>query len=205
MNRSNRLEASGWSGARSLTTSRAGSHEWDIGRLAAAASVPTAILLLVGPAWAGGVEPALLAWLAVFGALLGQAVSVDIRERRIPNALTYAGTLGAIVVAAFVGADAVISAGTGGALAMGLTGVAWWLGRGSLGLGDVKFSAMVGAFVGVGGVAPYLILGTGVGAILAVVVLASGRGRRTAFAYGPALAAGAVISVYTSSFTMAVG
>ena len=202
---SERLDVSGWSGARFLTADRAGSRERAVARRARVALVPLAILLLVGPAWAGGAAPTFVAWLVVFGALLGQAASVDIKERRIPNALTYSGTLGAILVAGFAGADALVSAGTGAALAAGLTGAAWRLGGGSLGMGDVKLSTMVGAFVGVGGVAPYLIFGTGVGAVVAVAVLASGRGRSTAFAYGPALAAGAVISVYSSSFSMAIG
>jgi len=183
---------------------RGGIPWWGTRRLAPAA-VPVAVILLVIPASIAGADPTLVLWLGVFGVLIGQAVSVDLRERRIPNALTYSGTLGVTAVAGLSGAEALASAVAGAALATILTGVAWWLGRGSLGLGDVKFSAMVGGFVGAPGVAPSLLFGTGIGAILAVGVLATGRGRRATFAYGPALAAGVVISLYVTSFATAVG
>lgn len=205
MQSSDRLDAGDWNAPAPRAWVGSGALGLAAGRLAASAAVPIAVLLLIGPAWASGAAPLLVLWLGVFGALIGQAVSVDLRERRIPNALTYAGTLGVVVVAGFVGIEALASAMAGAALATVLTGVAWWLGRGSLGLGDVKFSAMVGGFVGIGGVAPYLLFGTGVGAILAAGVLATGRGRRDTFAYGPALAFGAVVSLYVSSFTTAVG
>ncbi len=174
-------------------------------QLVAPVAVPLAILLLVIPAWLSGVGPGHVLWLGVFGLLIGQAVSVDLRERRIPNALTYVGTLGVTTVAGFAGLEELGSALAGAGLATVLAGAAWWLGRGALGMGDVKFSAMVGGFVGLTGVAPYLLFGTGIGAIVAVVVVATGRGRRATFAYGPALAIGAIISLYVSSFTTALG
>ncbi len=168
-------------------------------------AVPAVVLALTVPAaWAGVDGPSVL-WIGVFGCLIGYAVAVDLVERRIPNALTYPGTVAMFIVAGIVGPAAFLAALSGALLALGISGVAWWFGRGSLGLGDVKFSAMVGAFLGASGVIPYLLFGTATGALLAVAIVAAGRGRRATFAYGPALAVGAILTLYASSFATAVG
>lgn len=171
----------------------------------APAVVPVTALALTAPAVQMGMDGTSVLWLGIFGTLIGYAVAVDLVERRIPNVLTYSGTVAVIAVAAFAGLEAFLAALSGALLALGISGVAWWFGRGSLGLGDVKFSAMVGGFLGVSGVIPYLLFGTAAGAVLALVIVATGRGRRTTFAYGPALAVGAIVTLYSSSFATAVG
>lgn len=168
-------------------------------------AVIAGVLLLSVPAAVAGVDTSLVIWLGLFGVLVGIAVAVDLEQRRIPNRLTYGGTLGVLVVAAFAGIDAFVAATGGAALATLVVGLAWWFGRGSLGMGDVKFSSLVGGFVGVSGVVPYLLMGTAAGAVLALLLLALGRGRRATFAYGPALAFGAIASLYASSFSTAIG
>ena len=170
----------------------------------ASITLPVAIALLALPAVATGVDTKHVLWLGIFGLLIGYAVSVDLTERRIPNRLTYGGTLGALSVAALSGIDGFTQAAAGALLATALGGLAWWLGRGALGLGDVKFSTLVGAFVGLPGVVPYLLIGSMAGAAIALALLASGRGHRATFPYGPALAIGAVGSLYVTSFSMAI-
>lgn len=166
--------------------------------------LPLTVILLTAPAAATGVDAEHVLWLGIFGVMVGYAVAVDLTERRIPNSLTYAGTLGVLAAAAFAGTDTFLAACAGAGLALVIGGVAWWFGRGALGLGDVKFSALVGGFVGVSGVMPYLLVGSLAGAIIALGLLLAGRGQRATFAYGPALAIGAIASLYLTSFSTAI-
>lgn len=174
------------------------------GRLAAVLT-PAGAAALAAPAAIEGVSPLLVGWLALFGAALGLAVAVDLAERRIPNQLTYPGTLLALAVAALAGVDAFLAAGAGALVAGFVTGVAWWVGRGALGMGDVKFSVLVGAVLGLAAVPSYLLFGTGIGALTALALLALGRGRGATFPYGPSLALGAVVTLWTSGFATAAG
>ncbi|MFA7248862.1 MAG: prepilin peptidase [Dehalococcoidia bacterium] len=138
-----------------------------------------------------------LAWAVVFGATTGLVVAIDLRERRIPNLVTYNGTLIAIVVAALLGGIPAALSALGGAFAAGAvtTGLVV-LGRGGLGLGDAKFSAFAGAFLGLGGVPAYLAISLIAGAVIALGLLATGRGRRSTFAFGPALAVGVLSALF---------
>jgi leader peptidase (prepilin peptidase)/N-methyltransferase len=70
-----------------------------------------------------------------------------------------------------------------------------------MGFGDVKFGVPLGLVIGadgVGGVLVALVIGTTLGAIAGAVVLARHRDRRRAFAFGPFLAAGAVVALLIS-------
>jgi prepilin signal peptidase PulO-like enzyme (type II secretory pathway) len=152
----------------------------------------------VGTGLAGGAtvlavgrEPAVAIGTALFLAAMAMATVVDLRERRIPNALNYVGILVALTVAAFVGGDKLGLAVAGTALGGGSMSLIYFLSRGRLGLGDVKLSAFAGSVLGPGPTLSFLVTGTGLGAAAAIVLLAAGRGRRTTFAYGPYLAAGA--------------
>lgn len=149
-----------------------------------------------GTALVGGYDGIAVAAVALFVAVLALATMIDLRERRIPNALTYPGTLLAIVLAG-------VTAGTGGAIealagmlvAGGVMLVVWLIGRGGLGMGDVKLSAFVGASVGPAMVPTYLVVGSGLGALAGVALLLRGRDRHSTFAYGPYLAIGATVAI----------
>jgi len=143
-------------------------------------------------------QPWLIAWFALFGLALGVATGIDLRERRLPNRITYPGVAIAVAIAATGGWSVLGDALAGLLLAGGLTSLAFWFGQGSLGLGDVKLSAFVGAFLGISAVPHYLLFGALAGAVVAVGILIAGRDRRTTFAYGPSLAVGAVLAVITS-------
>jgi prepilin peptidase CpaA len=86
----------------------------------------------------------------VLVALLLLAAAIDVRSRRIPNWLTLAGTLCAVVMQVFVHASSVegVVFALGG-LAVGMLTLPLWIG-GMLGAGDVKLMAMTGAFLGPG-------------------------------------------------------
>jgi leader peptidase (prepilin peptidase) / N-methyltransferase len=125
-----------------------------------------------------------------FGALAAISL-VDIRERRIPNAWSYPAFAGALLAAALRGPET-LALGVTGAIAGGGYMLAFFvIGRGRLGFGDVKLATLGGALVGLAGVPAFLLGGTLLGTAVALLLLATGRGRSSTFPYGPALAAGA--------------
>lgn len=148
--------------------------------------------------------PTLLA-VAAFGAMLGAIVVRDLAERRIPNAITYPGIMLFLVASAFSGMSGIAAAVLGVLLAGGLGFIGWRFSRGGLGLGDVKLAMLVGAVLGVGGVLPFLVFGTTIGALQAVAILVAGGNTRSSFAYGPALVGGAVIALLAGGFDTAIG
>lgn len=107
-------------------------------------------------------------------ALVGLAVLVllavvwDVRERRIPNALTVTGLVLAIVLRSLEGPDALLQAlaGMGVALAISLPLVF----LGGLGGGDAKLLAAVGAFLGPGQLLIALAITALAGGIIAIVL-----------------------------------
>lgn len=147
------------------------------------------------------------------------AVALDIRTRRIPNWLT-----GAMVGAGFglsAGGGAVTPANAALGLLAGLLLMLPGHLIGATGAGDVKLMAAVGTFIGPVPVAKAFLFSAVVGGAIAVVVAACrgnlastlrGTGhfvsaprearqvieapsRRNRFAYGPAIAAGTLISL----------
>jgi leader peptidase (prepilin peptidase)/N-methyltransferase len=85
--------------------------------------------------------------------------------------------------------------------------VAYRLIRGGegMGLGDVKFLAMIGAFLGWKGVLLTIGLGSVVGAAVGLALIAAGRGRRdTELPFGTFLAAGALLTLFAGAQLMRV-
>jgi leader peptidase (prepilin peptidase)/N-methyltransferase len=125
-----------------------------------------------------------------FGALAAISV-VDVRERRIPNAWSYPALGGALAAAALGGPGTLALSVVGAAAAGGYMLAFFIIGRGRLGFGDVKLATLGGALVGLAGVPAFLLGGTLLGTAVALLLLATGRGRHSTFPYGPALAMGA--------------
>lgn len=129
-------------------------------------------------------------------------VVVDLADHRLPDAVvrpTYPVFYGLLALAAVVEGDlarfgrALLAAVvlTSGFLALALAH------RSGLGLGDVKLSGLLGGFLGWFGW-PSVLLGTiaafVLGGVVAVALLATGRGTRTTpVAFGPWLVAGAAV------------
>lgn len=104
------------------------------------------------------------------------AVWFDVRERRIPNALTV-GALGlALVLRATLGAGELVAGLTGAAIGFGLA-LPFFL-VGGLGGGDVKLLAAMGAFLGPGRIWFALLVMALVGGVMAVFVIARNRAFR---------------------------
>ena len=146
----------------------------------------------------GGAGPAGTAYAAVFCGVFVLLARLDLATRTIPNAVVYP----ALVLAA-----ALSPSGPGPGLAHslggGLVALAAWtavraLSRGGLGGGDVKMAALVGAVVGLPGLAAATALavtsaGLVAGALLATRILRWGD----ALPYGPFLAFGGIAGLLT--------
>ena len=129
--------------------------------------------------------------------LLAMAV-IDFRTGLLPDkGNLYLAALG-LVMAAIVGSlrDALLGALLGAALLFALR----TLSRGGIGLGDVKYAAAFGIWLGWQGTLLALMLAFALGACLALVLLGIGRlGRRDRLAFGPFLSAGAYLSYIGSA------
>jgi leader peptidase (prepilin peptidase)/N-methyltransferase len=149
---------------------------------------------------ADAVLPAYL-WMVAVGTIL---ILTDFDHFRIPNRVLYPATVASVVLLA-AGA---LPTGRGPDLLRGLAaGVAYALlyfliflvarGRG-LGFGDVKLAVMLGLFAGFQSwltLVLSLFATAVIGGVAAIVLLASGRGRKAELPYGPPLIVGTWLAV----------
>jgi leader peptidase (prepilin peptidase) / N-methyltransferase len=142
-------------------------------------------------------HPALLVPHAVFLLALLAVTWIDLDTQTIPDALTIPGVgiglaaslfgppgLGAALLGALVGGASLWVVGYAYERATGVPG---------MGGGDVKLAAMMGAFLGLGGVFGAIFLASLFGSLFGVVLIARGKGsRRTAIPFGTFLAPAAM-------------
>ena len=160
-----------------------------------------------------GADPALPAF-CILGAALVALVWIDIREFRLPRAISYAAFR--ILVHRFVGSPSSVAltvaaliegepqriamAALGAGLALVIMVVIYLASRGGMGDGDVRLAPLLGLHLGYlnPGIAPVgLFLGFLIGAVVGVIAMAIGKaGRKTALPFGPFLAAGTVLAVF---------
>jgi leader peptidase (prepilin peptidase)/N-methyltransferase len=153
-----------------------------------------------GAGWATGVVPP--GWVPVLLALcwLGVAAgAVDLVHHRLPDAVVLPASPVVLVLLVPVGTDAVLRGVVGAALAAAAHAAWHAVAPGSLGAGDVKLAAPLGAALAAAAwPAPALAAGlaallTGLAALLAVgLARARGRPRPTAVAHGPSMLAATV-------------
>jgi len=145
--------------------------------------------------------PAFL-YLAAVGVALAM---IDIDLQRLPDALTlpsYPVGLGLLGIAAAVDHEprAYVHGLIGMAALFLFYGVVWFIYPSGMGLGDVKLSGVVGLYLGWlgwGHVVLGMFLGFFLGAVIGVVVVATkNKSLQSHFAFGPFLAAGALIAVW---------
>jgi leader peptidase (prepilin peptidase)/N-methyltransferase len=147
----------------------------------------------VGLGWAcGGVPTPWLPALLGLGWLGVAVTAVDLRHRRIPDALTLPALPLALLCALPVGGDAPARAVAGAAVAAGAHAAVHLLARRALGAGDVKLAAPLGAVLAAAAW-PAVPLAALLAALLtagaAAVGLARGVLRRgAALAHGPSMA-----------------
>lgn len=158
--------------------------------------------LLIGARF--GLEPILPAYLMLTTTLVAVS-TVDLDERRIPNKML--GPLGVVAAVLLVGAalaegepEAILRMGIGGlayAVPMFLLGV---IAPGSMGMGDVKLAAYLGAHMAWLSLVHVLVgafLGFLMGAVLGLLLIAiRKKGRKDTLPFGPSMALGAYLVLF---------
>lgn len=160
-----------------------------------AVEVTSGVLLAI---LAGRAEhPALLVPHAAFLLALVAVAWIDLDTRTIPDVVTIPG-VGVGLAASLFGppgiTGALIGAVAGGA-SLWLVGALYEKATGvpGMGGGDVKLAAMMGAFLGTGGVFVSIFLASLAGSVFGAALIAKGNGsRRTAIPFGTFLAPAAV-------------
>ena len=122
--------------------------------------------------------------------------AADLRDRRIPNAAVVLGLALAFWWAWQRGDAQLWDSLLGGALAFTLFWCVWYFSRGRLGLGDVKFAPVVGAFCGAAGFFAATFVAAALGLVLALALMAVDRANaRVKIPFAPFLSAGGVAAL----------
>jgi prepilin signal peptidase PulO-like enzyme (type II secretory pathway) len=130
--------------------------------------------------------------------LLVLIATIDLEHRLVLNSLSLPGTAAVLAVSFLWPHLGLESAALGAAAGFLVFLVLQLLGRGALGAGDTKLALLIGAVAGMPGVFNALFFGVilgGLGALVYLIVLR--RGRKEFMPYGPYLAAGAIIFLFT--------
>ena len=131
------------------------------------------------------VTPLILAMLVCTG--------TDLLRYRVPNAVTYPGTLLALAAAVLMPNADIVSALLAALLGGGLFLILAIVTRGGIGLGDVKLAVLIGAALGLPGAYQALFIGMTVAGVVLLLLLAGGVvSKRQAVPYAPFLALSAV-------------
>lgn len=142
-------------------------------------------------------HPALLVPHAAFVLALVAVAWIDFDTRTIPDAVTIPG-VGLGLAASLFGPPGLVAAAVGalvGGFSLWLVGAAYERATGvpGMGGGDVKLAAMMGAFLGAGGVFGAIFLASFAGSVFGVLLIARGKGnKRSAIPFGTFLAPSAV-------------
>jgi leader peptidase (prepilin peptidase)/N-methyltransferase len=139
---------------------------------------------------------------AVLAALLVALAAIDFDHFLLPDKLTLPG-IGLGLAAQWLVPSGSLIAGVRGALIgagllLAIAG-AWELLRGveGMGLGDVKMLAMIGAFLGAGGVVVTLVFGTFAGSAIGLaLVVRRGGDLRAQLPFGVFLSAGGLVALF---------
>ena len=163
---------------------------WAVGSVSAFAVLTVATTNQTDGSW---FSPVWLAWGAVIG-VVGSLLAIDVAARRLPRQLSLPAFGVSLVVLSLVEGPAGRGGPILGALAMiGVAVVLRVLTRGSLGLGDVLLSPLLGVVLGWFDPAAVVVawaLTAGFGGVGALVSLLRGKRPDSVIAYGPALLVG---------------
>ncbi|MFP6664873.1 MAG: A24 family peptidase [Deltaproteobacteria bacterium] len=150
---------------------------------------------------------------AIFSYLLVALTYIDLDHQLLPDRLTLPGLGVGLLAAPLIHraqplpafGDAALGALVGGGI---LYLVAWSYekatGREGMGGGDIKFLAMIGAFLGWQGVLLTLFLGSIVGSVIGVATMVARReDTKLALPFGPFLAIGALVTLFQGDAILA--
>jgi leader peptidase (prepilin peptidase) / N-methyltransferase len=125
---------------------------------------------------------------------------IDVEQRRLPNRIVLPSTVFVLAAQAAFFPERLVEcvvAALGAALFLLLPGLVC---RGGVGMGDVKLALLLGATLGQGVVVALCVAAfASVPAALVVLVRAGHTGRRRTIAFGPFLAAGAIVALFIGS------
>ena len=122
----------------------------------------------------------------------------DVQTRRILNVVVLPLTATALLLRVAFERDELLACVLTGAAAVLAFLVLNIVTRGGLGMGDVKLAGAICVLLGVSGLTA-LVIGTVLGGMAALLMLARGATRRSSLAYAPYLCAGAVVVVLTAA------
>lgn len=158
----------------------------------------TAVIWVLTAWWSLAEAPALLPLLLVQVSFLIALLAIDLEHQRLPDALTlslYPITVAGLALAWWISDTAEwLSALIGAGIWVVMIGGIWLLSGGrAMGFGDVKLAPVLGAtlgWLGIGSSVTGLLLAWVLGGIVGIVLLARGRSRGAALAFGPFLIIG---------------
>jgi len=144
-------------------------------------------------AWRFGAEPLRMVTLWLYAWFLLTVLVIDLEHRRVLNVMVLPAAVLAFGASFLPGAPAPLDALLGGAGAFAAFFVIALLGRGAMGMGDVKLAGVIGLMTGYPLVVPSLLAGIVLGGLAAAAMLITRRAtRKTAIAYAPYLCVGAL-------------
>jgi leader peptidase (prepilin peptidase)/N-methyltransferase len=163
--------------------------------LEAATIVAFALAWLLTPdPWLLTPDPWSLATTCLYAAFLLAVLVIDLEHRRVLNVMVAPAAVVALLASFLPGGPTPFQALIGGALGFGVFFLLALLGRGAMGLGDVKLAGVIGLMTGYPLVVAALAIGILLGGVAAIVLLVTRRaGRKGTMAYAPYLALGTII------------
>jgi prepilin signal peptidase PulO-like enzyme (type II secretory pathway) len=164
---------------------------------------PVVILVSIGLtvlfAWRYGWDAALgIAWL--YGLFLLAVAVIDFEHHRVLNIMLAPAVFVIAIFSLLPATPDPVNMLLGGAVGFGVFLLLGIIGRGALGLGDVKLAGLIGMMTGFPGVIYALLWGAILGGAAAVILLVSRKAtRKTAIAYAPYLVLGAIYVMWLTA------
>ena len=146
-------------------------------------------------------HPADLFFGALYVAILILIIVTDVEHRLILHAVTFPGTLLALVGSVFMPGNSIVLSLLGAATGFGLFFAFFWFGRwlfgpGALGFGDVTLATLLGAMLGFPYVIFALVIGVLLGGLISLLLILTRRLKMSSYmAYGPYLAAAGILII----------
>ncbi len=167
------------------------SRPWRVPVLEAAGIVTFAVTAGLAP----DVAAMLVGWLYV--AFLLAVFVIDLERRRVLNVMLAPMAVGALALSLLPGQPGLLNALLGGAVGLALFGVLAVIGRGALGMGDVKLAAVVGLMLGYPAGLYALVGGIFLAGLAALLLLLTRRAtRKSTMAYAPYMVVGAIAMLW---------
>ena len=147
-------------------------------------------------AWRFGSDPARMVLYWLYAWFLLTVLVIDFEHHLVLNVMTAPAAVVALAASFLPWAPTPTEALLGGAVGFGGFFVIALIGRGAMGMGDVKLAGVIGLMLGYPAVLPALLLGIILGGLVAAILLITRRAtRKTAIAYAPYLCLGALAMI----------